>query len=184
MLWNKPYLSKILQSIFSWDVNKNRTSFTSGSLATLLKYFAPFDFSVSTLQRSAKRLVRGCEKFVPALAYLFWLALPGSCLARFASLPDQDFLRNLPVAVLLMSTLERLAKDGGFCSLRRSIYGGRVRVTRRHPRDFGRLIWPERTATHTINPTQICLEMGNPLKCKWIYHMELYSTCRLQCRKI
>ena len=28
--------------------------------------------------------VRGCEKFVPALAYLCCLALPGSCLARFA----------------------------------------------------------------------------------------------------
>ena len=39
-----------------------------------------------TLQRSAKRLVRGCEKFVPALAYLFCLTLPGSCLARFAYL--------------------------------------------------------------------------------------------------
>ena len=36
------------------------------------------------LQRSAKRLVHGCEKFVPAPAYLFCLALPGSCLARFA----------------------------------------------------------------------------------------------------
>ena len=36
------------------------------------------------VQRSAKRFVRGCEKFVPALAYLFCLALPGSCLARFA----------------------------------------------------------------------------------------------------
>ena len=36
------------------------------------------------IQRSAKRLVRGCEKFVPALVYLFCLALPGSCLARFA----------------------------------------------------------------------------------------------------
>ena len=29
-------------------------------------------------------MVRGCEKFVPALAYLFCLALPWSCLARFA----------------------------------------------------------------------------------------------------
>ena len=28
--------------------------------------------------------VRGCEKFVIALAYLFCLALVGSCLARFA----------------------------------------------------------------------------------------------------
>ena len=38
------------------------------------------------IQRSAKRLVRGCEKFVLALAYLFCLPLPGSCLARFAYL--------------------------------------------------------------------------------------------------
>ena len=38
------------------------------------------------LQRSAKRLVRGCEKFVTALAYLFCLALLGSCLVRFAYL--------------------------------------------------------------------------------------------------
>ena len=42
-----------------------------------------------TLHRSAKRPVCGCEKFVPALAYLFCMALPGSCLARFAYfLPD------------------------------------------------------------------------------------------------
>ena len=40
----------------------------------------------TSIQRTAKRLVRGCEKFVPALAYLFCLALPGSCLARFAYL--------------------------------------------------------------------------------------------------
>ena len=40
----------------------------------------------SNVQRSAKRLVRGCEKFVPALAYLFCLALPGFCLARFTNL--------------------------------------------------------------------------------------------------
>ena len=38
------------------------------------------------IQRSAKRLVRSCEKFIPALAYLFCLPLPGSCLARFAYL--------------------------------------------------------------------------------------------------
>ena len=36
------------------------------------------------IQRSAKVFVRGCEKFIPALAYLFCPALPGSCLARFA----------------------------------------------------------------------------------------------------
>ena len=35
------------------------------------------------IQRSDKVFVHGCEKFVPALAYLFCLALPGSCLARF-----------------------------------------------------------------------------------------------------
>ena len=29
-------------------------------------------------------MVRGCKKFVPALAYLFCLALPWYCLARFA----------------------------------------------------------------------------------------------------
>ena len=38
----------------------------------------------SNIQRSAKVFVRGCEKFVIALAYLFCLALVGSCLARFA----------------------------------------------------------------------------------------------------
>ena len=36
------------------------------------------------LQRSAKQMVSGCEKFVIALVYMFCLALPGSCLARFA----------------------------------------------------------------------------------------------------
>ena len=36
-----------------------------------------------SLQRSAKRLVRGWEKFLPALAYLLCLNLPRSCLARF-----------------------------------------------------------------------------------------------------
>ena len=36
------------------------------------------------VQRSAKRFVRGCEKFVTALAYRFCLALAVSCLARFA----------------------------------------------------------------------------------------------------
>ena len=40
------------------------------------------------IQISAKRMVRGCEKFVPALAYLFFLALPGSCLARIAYFLD------------------------------------------------------------------------------------------------
>ena len=35
------------------------------------------------IQRSAKVFVRRCEKFVTALAYLFCLALLGSCLTRF-----------------------------------------------------------------------------------------------------
>ena len=39
---------------------------------------------MNSIQRSAKVFVRGCEKFVIALAYLFCLALVGSCLARFA----------------------------------------------------------------------------------------------------
>ena len=44
----------------------------------------PFEFRATanqmvmqSVQRSAKRLVPGCEKFVRALAYLFCLALPG-----------------------------------------------------------------------------------------------------------
>ena len=41
---------------------------------------------LGTRQSSQKWLVRGCEKFIPALAYLFCLALPGSCLARFTNL--------------------------------------------------------------------------------------------------
>ena len=44
------------------------------------------DYPLIGLQRSAKRLVRGCGKFVPALAYLFCLGLPGSCIVTFAYL--------------------------------------------------------------------------------------------------
>ena len=36
------------------------------------------------IQRSAKVFVRGCEKFVSALAYLFCPTLPGSSLTGFA----------------------------------------------------------------------------------------------------
>ena len=50
------------------------------------------------IQRMAKVLVRGCEKFVPALAYLFCLALSGSCLARFAY-----FLADLCIVLNLTS---------------------------------------------------------------------------------
>ena len=39
---------------------------------------------LESVQRSAKVFVRGCEKLVIPLAYLFCLALVGSCLARFA----------------------------------------------------------------------------------------------------
>ena len=43
----------------------------------------PNILQTSYVQRLVKVFVRGWEKFVPALAYLFCLALPGSCLARF-----------------------------------------------------------------------------------------------------
>ena len=42
------------------------------------------DWGLVDIQRSAKVFVRGCEKFVLALAYLYCPVLPGSCLARFA----------------------------------------------------------------------------------------------------
>ena len=38
------------------------------------------------LQRSAKRLVRGCGKIIPAFAYLFCLTLPGRSLTISAHL--------------------------------------------------------------------------------------------------
>ena len=41
-------------------------------------------YSHLPIQRSAKVFVSGCEKFVPALAYLFCLALRGSYLVGFA----------------------------------------------------------------------------------------------------
>ena len=43
-----------------------------------------YDSDHIRVQRFTKRLVRGWVKFVPALAYLFCLALPGSCLTIFA----------------------------------------------------------------------------------------------------
>ena len=36
-----------------------------------------------------KRFLRGCENFLPALAKLLCLALPGSCLAKHSSLLEQ-----------------------------------------------------------------------------------------------
>ena len=53
---------------------------------------------LSDIQRSAKRIVRGWENFLPALAYLFCLALSGSCLARFAY-----FLADLCTDILAYS---------------------------------------------------------------------------------
>ena len=38
------------------------------------------------IQTSAKRLVRGCEKFVPALAYLFCLAQPGPAMVLLSKI--------------------------------------------------------------------------------------------------
>ena len=52
-------------------------------LANLSWWLKHIHTMASNLQRSHKWFVRGCEKFVPVLAYLFCLALPGSCLARF-----------------------------------------------------------------------------------------------------
>ena len=42
--------------------------------------------------------VRGCVKFVTAVAYLLCLALPGSCLARFAFFLANLCIRNVEVA--------------------------------------------------------------------------------------
>ena len=45
----------------------------------------------TNIQRSEKWLVRGWVKFIPALAYLFCLTLPGSCLTRYT----QPFFTSL-----------------------------------------------------------------------------------------
>ena len=64
------------------------TSYTKNSLFKICVLGTSFlhNSLQEVLHRSAKRLVRGCEKFVVALAYVFCLPLPGSCLARFAYL--------------------------------------------------------------------------------------------------
>ena len=46
--------------------------------------FDPLPLPTPHIQRSANVFVRGCEKLVIALAYLFCLAVVGSCLAGFA----------------------------------------------------------------------------------------------------
>ena len=55
----------------------------------------------NNIQRSAKRIVRGCEMFFPALAYLFCLPLPGSCLAIFAYLLADLCTHDTPFPTLL-----------------------------------------------------------------------------------
>ena len=44
-----------------------------------------------------------CEKFVPALAYQFCLALPGSCLARFTDLFWDLCMRNERKIIVIRS---------------------------------------------------------------------------------
>ena len=65
-----------------------------------------------SVQRLAKRLVHGCEKFVPALAYLFCFTVPGSCLARFAYLLA-DLLRLLHCPRFPHITKFRFGLKGG-----------------------------------------------------------------------
>ena len=61
-----------------------RDFFSYRSFLRLFLVALGFQMYIILLQRSAKVFVHGCEKFVTALAYLFCLAMPGSCLARFA----------------------------------------------------------------------------------------------------
>ena len=78
--------------------------------AKLLFYCSLLKFHV---QRSAKVFVRGCEKFHPALAYLFCQALPGSCLARFAYfLADLCIGNKMSNAAAWHQFLASLATDG------------------------------------------------------------------------
>ena len=55
--------------------------------------------------------VRGCEKFLPAFAYLFCLALPGSCLARFTYFFWEHCRRKScsPILLVLVRSYEHLA---------------------------------------------------------------------------
>ena len=73
---------------------------------------------LSSVQRSAKKMVSGCEKFVPALACLFYLALPWSCLARFAYfLADLCTItqhHNLCLIYRLGTPVHKLAVDPAF----------------------------------------------------------------------
>ena len=63
-----------------------RCSFQTAKIRLLLiqRFIALSQHLFASLQRSAKVFVCGCQKFVPALAYLFCLALPRSCLGKFA----------------------------------------------------------------------------------------------------
>ena len=68
-------------------------------------------------------MVRVCEKFVPALAYLFCPALPGSCLARFAyffaDLSNFSPLRNFMLRMLNFRILMLFIPVAEAASLRR-----------------------------------------------------------------
>ena len=50
---------------------------------------------LTTIQRYAKKMVHGCEKFVPALAYMFCLTLPGSSIAIFAYFLADLFISDI-----------------------------------------------------------------------------------------
>ena len=80
-----PLLPRLSALRAAWLVRK-------GALSVYIRAYKLGDYAeiCLTVQRSVKVFVHGCEKFVSALAYLFCLALPGSCLARFAY-----FLANL-----------------------------------------------------------------------------------------
>ena len=51
-------------------------------------------------------MVLGCEKFVPALAYLFCQNLPGSCLARFAYFLADLCIINMKLAYAYVSSVK------------------------------------------------------------------------------
>ena len=67
--------------IYKLQDNPLYGSSDNGSIRILIQFFAR-----PILQRPAKMLVCGCEIFIPALAELFCLVLPGSCFARSAKI--------------------------------------------------------------------------------------------------
>ena len=59
--------------------------------------------SVIYIQRSEEKFVRGWEKYVPALAYLFYLALPRSFLTRFTNF----FLHSSRLQLMVTLSLDK-----------------------------------------------------------------------------